>query len=142
LFRLERVLNLSRDRERLSEASLGEALRATAASKEYLQRSREDFLRESQEAMSLDGMVQARDLMVWSSRLGYLRGAIRIRVQEVTIAEEREVMQREELMRRRRDRMVLEHLRESRLAEHVKEGLREDQQAIDEMASQRHTGDS
>jgi len=141
-FRLERVLKLQRDRERLAETSLGEALRATAASRERLEQSRMEFLREAEEARGIKRKVPARDLVMWSSRLGNLRSVIRHRAEEVARAEEREVMRREELLKHRRDRMVLERLRESRLIEHFKEGLREDQRAIDEMASQRHAGDS
>ncbi len=137
-FRLERVLRVNRDRERISEVRFTDATCKAMTCKDRLAACEGEYRDETQAFREWGGVLDAQDLIALGTRLGIIRRSIREGLQELQEAEGERAERHGELLTDRRNRMVLEHLKEKRMLEHVREALKEEQRDLDEVALQHH----
>jgi flagellar FliJ protein len=138
-FRLERLLDLKHRREKERAEALGRAMRDEAARREAMQRAEERLAESREQAQPPAGTTQPAGTL---RNLGLTIAAAAQHVDAATTAQEEAGRalegERQRYQEARRDRRVIERMREKRYEDWTREADRTEQREIDGVALDRH----
>ncbi len=139
IFRLQKVMELRRWRERFSQQKLPEAQHDRETARKELQESLTDVSNQHEnQKQRINSGINAGDALAEARYTQRLLKEAALRESEVEHCELAVEERREDLVEKSRERKILEKLRDRQLNEHSVEAGRREQSSLDDDAARRH----
>ena len=139
IFRLQKVMELRKWRERFSQQKLSKAQHDRETARKELQESLTDVSNQHEnQKQRINSGIKAGDALAEARYTQRLLKEAALREREVEHCELAVEEHRDDLVEKSRERKILEKLRERQLNEHSVEAGRREQKSMDDDAARRH----